>query len=408
MKILIITQYFWPENFRINDLALALSEKGHDISILTGIPNYPEGSFFKGYGIFSKRKDNYKGIKIYRSILVSRGKSKGIRLIINYLSFAFFASMSILFMINKKFDVVFVYEPSPITVGLPAIVIKKIKKIPICFWVQDLWPESVISAGNIKSKFIIKIILLLVKYIYNNCDKILVQSKGFIQSLVDKGVYGTKLVYYPNWAENIFQAKVSKDDALLKILPKGFIILFAGNIGEAQDFSSILTAAEKIKEHKDIHWVILGNGRKKEWVEEQVQIRGLEKTFHLPGEYPVETMPFFYSKADVLLVSLKNEPIFSLTIPGKVQSYMASGKPILAMLNGEGARIIKEADAGLTCNSGDADGLAANVVKMNKMKKSTLNTFGKNSKKYYQDNFNREHLIDRIEQILQALGGEKG
>ncbi len=166
MKILIVSQYFWPENFRINDLAIGLSDEGHDVSVITGMPNYPTGGFFKGYSILGPKFEFYKKIKVYRAILFPRGGGGKIRLFLNYFSFAFFASIRILFLSNNKYDIIFVHEPSPITVGLPAIILKKIKKIPIVFWVMDLLPESIYIGSDLKSKTIDNLILQLVEFIY--------------------------------------------------------------------------------------------------------------------------------------------------------------------------------------------------------------------------------------------------
>ena len=236
MNILIVSQYFSPENFRINDLADELNHRGNNITVLTNVPNYPHGKYFDGYGIFKKNKENINNINIIRSPIIPRGSGSGIRLTLNYLSFVFGAIFSSLQLINKKFDVIFVFEPSPITVCLPAIFIKKIKKIPICLWVLDLWPESVVSANNLNTKFVPSLLNPLVKYIYNKSDKILVSSKGFIDSIKKRGISKNKIIYFPQWAEEIFKPLIPKQKLLEKIPNHSFKIMFAGNIGEAQDF----------------------------------------------------------------------------------------------------------------------------------------------------------------------------
>ncbi len=319
------------------------------------------------------------------------------------MSFAICASFTSLLKIKDDFDVIFVHETSPITVVIPAIIIKKLKKSPICLWVLDLWPESVFVAGNINSNFINNLLLPLVRFIYRHSDKILVQSRGFIPSIKDKGVDEKKLIYFPNWAEKIFKPVNKIETSYSSLLPDGFRVMFAVNIGEAQDFQSILEAAAIIKERMDIHWIIIGDGRKKEWVEKQVKEKGLDKTFHLLGKFPLESMPMFYTFADTMLVSLKKNPIFALTIPGKIQSYMACGKPILAMLDGEGARVIEEAMAGLTCNAANPKTLAKNVMEMYKMGKIELEKRGKNARQYYEKYFDRSYLVDRAIAIFESL-----
>jgi glycosyltransferase involved in cell wall biosynthesis len=402
MKILIVTQYFWPENFKINDLALSLKERGNEVTILTGKPNYPDGKFFPGYNFLNKKVENYFGIKIVRSPLISRGNCSGIRLFLNYISFAFFASLTAVFRLSKKNEIVFVYEPSPITVGIPALVYKFISKAPVFFWIQDLWPESLIAAGDINSKLVLNIIGWLVKFIYRKSDIIFISSKCFKQSITDKGVSSDKIFYLPNWAEDIYVKPVEREEVVINSLPKNaFKIMFAGNIGESQDFESIVNAAEKTMDYEDIHWIILGDGRKKNWVEEQIRLKKLSN-IHLLGRHPMNMMPFFFREADVMLVSLKDEFIFGLTVPAKIQTYLACGKPILAMLNGEGAEIIKNSNSGFVVNAGDYNALSKLAIELYEMPKFRLDLMARSSKEYYLNNFDRKNLIDKVISMFQS------
>ena len=355
MNILIVTPHFYPENFRINDFAVEFQKKGHNITVLTGIPDYPAGKYFDGYGLFKRSKETYQDINIYRAPRIPRGSGSNLRLSLNYISFVFGAVFKSLFFLRAKIDIIFVLGISPVTVCLPAIFFKKIRKIPLCFWVLDLWPESVVSAGNLKSSLIPTMLNPVVKFIYKHSDRILVSSKGFISSIENKGVDREKIEFFPQWAEPIFTPIKSGEYLLGDIPENSFKIMFAGNIGDAQDFSSILEAANRLKYDKSIHWVILGGGRKEAWVRSKIIEYELEECFHLLGSYPLEKMPGFYYNADVMLFSLKDEYIFSITIPAKVQSYLACGKPILSMINGEGGNIIEEANAGLSCPAGSPD-----------------------------------------------------
>lgn len=404
MNILIITPHFHPEIFRINDFAVEFQKKGHKIAVLTGVPDYPDGIFFDGYGIFKKNRETFKGLKIYRAPLIPRGSGSTVRLALNYISFVVGGIFTSLFLLEKKLDIIFVFEPSPITVGLPAIFIKKIKRTPICFWVLDLWPESVVSAGNLKTDFVPRILNPIVKFIYSNSDKILVSSNGFIDSIEEKGINRKKIEYFPQWAEPLFKP-VKPDKYLLgKIPPKSFKIMFAGNIGEAQDFPSIMETAKILKYDEDIHWVILGRGRKEEWVKTKIDEYGLKNCFHMLGSFPLDDMPKFYSQADVMLFSLKKEHIFSITIPAKVQSYMACGKPILAMIDGASSKVIRDADAGLTCPAENLQGLAENVVKMKEMRASgVLDVMGRNAREYYNKNFERSFLLNKAEILFNSM-----
>ena len=217
MKVLIVTQYFWPENFRINDIALGLIERGHKVEVLTGKPNYPQGNFYKGYSFFSKNTEIWKGIKIYRSQLVPRGNAGGFRLILNYLSFALFGSARAFFL-KEKFDKILVYGLSPVTLGIPALVYKCKTKTPVYFYVQDLWPYSVTAAGGIKNPLVIGALEKLTRWIYKNCDKLLIQSEAFRAVLIEQKVEDAKIVYCPNSVENFFKPQ-KPDQAFEKLLP---------------------------------------------------------------------------------------------------------------------------------------------------------------------------------------------
>lgn len=404
MNILIVTQYFWPENFRINDIVQGLLERGHQVTVLTGIPNYPDGTYFKGYGLLSQSRQNYFGARVIRVPLIPRGNGGGMRLALNYLSFAIFSSMLAPFLCRGKIDLIFVFEPSPITVGLPALVLKKLRSIPIMFWVQDLWPESLSAAGAVRSEKIISLVTSLVCMIYKGCDKILVTSRAYLGKIERLGVSSDKLCYFPQSAEELYQPLVMESNVPENgLMPAGFRVMFAGNIGAAQDFATILDAAEILKGFHDIHWIIVGDGRMRRWVEAEVDARGLSDTFHLIGRYPIESMPRFFSLADVMLVTLKREPIFALTIPAKVQSYLACGKPIIAALDGEGGRLIEESKAGLSCTAEDPNALAEVVLKMYMMPKSDLEDMGKQGREFYLENFERNMLIDRLQSWMQEL-----
>jgi len=408
VKILVLTQYFWPEEFRINELSRMLAKRGHQITVLTGIPNYPSGRFFPGYSFFRNKTENYEGIKIIRVPLLPRGKGGGIRLALNYLSFAFFASILGPFKCRDQYDVIFVYQLSPVTVGLPGIVMKKIKSAPILFWIQDLWPESLSATGAVKSKYILKMTEHLVRFIYSHCDRILVQSKSFIDAVTQRGVDRSKIEYFPNSAETIFDITPESSGAMENIkFPEGFCIMFAGNIGAAQDFKTIITAAELIKNHADIHWLIVGDGRRFSWVQEQIKLRQLSQNVHLLGRHPLEAMPGFFSNADVMLVTLRKEPIFALTVPSKIQAYMASARPIIAALDGEGLLTIEEAGAGLVCPSENAEMLAETVLKVYHMDHVQREKMAMNGRKYFEDNFEPNKLIDKLECWLTELTEHK-
>jgi glycosyltransferase involved in cell wall biosynthesis len=403
MRILIVTNHFQPEEFRINDIARDLSVRGHEITVITGMPDYPLGKIFPGYGLFQRRVEVVDGITIQRVPVFPRGNGPLSRLLLNYLSYAVFSCLLAPWYGRRRHDVIFVFETSPITVCLPAIIVKKLKSIPLVLWVLDLWPESMSATGYVRSSGMVGLVGRLVRFIYRYCDYILVSSKGFIRSTRAMGVEQERLAYFPNWCERGYEPAAYRNDATLPAFPDGFVVLFAGNIGVAQGFETILDAAEKLRDHGRIHWVIIGDGRKFIWVKEEVVKRGLTGNFHVLGHYPAETMPYFFSQASALLVSLKKDPLFSLTVPGKVQSYMVSGKPLVAALDGEGANLVEEAGCGMVSPADDANALAEVVLKMSELPEARLREMGACGQEYSKKHFDRKLLIDELETLLQRF-----
>ena len=403
MKILIISQYFWPEEFRINDLAADLVKRGHEVNVLTGKPNYPKGKIYKGYGFLTHAKDLYNGVEVFRVPLIPRGSGSGICLALNYISFVVASSIFVI-CYRKKYDITFTYAISPITQAYPALLHKRIFKSKACVWVQDLWPESVNAAGKMSSNFVTNCLEKMVQNIYRRTDKLLVQSEAFIESVHEKGVPYRQIRYIPNWAEDLYcdKSNVVKDK-YQHLIPSGFKVMFAGNIGEAQDFDSIVKAAELTKIYPEIKWVIVGDGRKKAWAEREVIQLGLQNTVFFLGRFSVDNMPNFFIHADFMLVTLKDEKIFSMTIPGKVQSYMAFGKPIVGMLNGIGAKVIQDANCGYISSAGDYVSLANNVINSYLANDDILNQKGQNGKQYYNQYFSKEVIIDNLIDTFKEL-----
>jgi glycosyltransferase involved in cell wall biosynthesis len=403
VRILVVTQYFWPENFRINDLVSGFCGLDHEVTVLTGHPNYPSGIVFPRFRLNPSAFARFEGANVVRVPVISRGKG-GLRLMLNYVSFVISATvLGIWRLRGQKFDVIFVFEPSPITVGLPAIFLGYLKRAPLAFWVLDLWPETLEAIGVVRSQFILKAIGRLVTFIYNRCDLILAQSKSFIPQIRQYCQKKIKVEYFPSWSDATFDfAKVDLAEEV-PVAEGIFSIMFAGNIGDAQDFPAILDAAEVVKGDRRIRWLIVGEGRVSEWVRSEVIRRGLEHCFLLLGSYPVDRMPSFYKHADALLVSLKAESIFAMTIPGKIQSYLAAGIPILAMLNGEGAEIIRRSGAGISSPAGDGFALATAVIHMANMNNEERLKMGRAGLALSEEEFNRGALISKLLTWLNGL-----
>ena len=399
MKILIVSQYFYPENFKSNDLAFELHKRNHNVTVLTGLPNYPEGKIYQNYGVLKRRKEIINGVKVYRSLIIPRGNASGIRLFINYYSFAFFASIKAFYLgLNNQYDAVIVHEPSPITQFYPALLIKKIWGTPIYFWVMDLWPETLIVAGGIKNKLVLKYYNSVVTSFYNNSEKILITSKGFKKSILEKGDFEKKIIYFPNWAEDVISNGNKK--YLIPELPKGFKIMFAGNLGESQDLENILNAFLELKSNKNIKLILVGEGRKVNFIRKYIENNNLNETVFLAGKHPIEKMASFFEKADAMLITLKKDPIFNLTVPAKLQAYMSVGKPILAMISGECGEIINEAHCGYVSNSGDYKSLSQNILKMANSSDDDLTLMCHNSRVYFENNFRMKESISKLENIL--------
>jgi colanic acid biosynthesis glycosyl transferase WcaI len=400
MKILIISQYFWPEEFLINDFALGLKRRGYHVEVLTGLPNYPGGAFFPGYGLRGPYFEEHEGIPVWRSPLVPRRGGSGVRLAMNYASFAFAGCLRALQACRRSFDLILVYQLSPITMAIPAWLLRGPSRSKVFLWIQDLWPESMAAAGEIRSKTVFRLVNELTKRIYKGCDRIFIQSRAFRDSVLERGVEDKKVFYLPNFAEEVFQpVSVGAEQPEAALMPQGFRVMFAGNIGVSQDFETILSAAEQTRNRQDIQWVVLGDGRRKPWLAQEVSRRNL-KNVHLIGRFHKDRMPFFFSMADAMLVSLKKEPLFALTVPSKIQAYLACAKPVIAALDGEGARIIEEAEAGISVPAEDPTALAAAVVKLSQCGPSELKEMGVKGRRYYDTHFSRGHVLDEFERVL--------
>jgi glycosyltransferase involved in cell wall biosynthesis len=301
---------------------------------------------------------------------------------------------------HKKYDAVLVFATSPITVAFPAILYRKFHKVKTLLWVLDLWPESVSAAGNIHSKTVHKMLVKMVKFIYNHVDKILISSRGFQSSIEEKGISSNKIHYTPNWAEDFYENPQIDSRKYASLMPEGFRVMFTGNIGEAQDCEALFATAKQLNEmQNNVQLIMVGDGRKKAWFEEAVKNAQL-KNVHFLGRFSAEEMPNLIVRADAALISLKDEPIFALTVPMRVQTSLASGKPIAAMLNGEGASIINEAKAGFTCNAGDYNSFAQILHSLSQCPQEKLNEMGNCGKQYYDQYFSRTKIISGIENCL--------
>lgn len=402
MNILIVSQYFWPENFRINDLAKGLIERGHQVDVLTGLPNYPAGEFSAGYGWSGPYRQQWEGVTIIRVPLFPRGKKKGLRLVLNYFSFAFFASVLGPLFCRKKYEAIFVYQVSPVTVGIPALFMKLFRGGEIFFWICDLWPDTLLATKVIKKGLVFKIIDCLVSFILKRCRYVLLSTPGFKARVCEQGVLEKKVIVWPQWAEDFYLRREFKESELRRnLFPKGFNILFAGNLGTSQGLETVIAACQKLRHIDDLNWIILGDGLMREWLENESKRLNLQLNFRLLPPCPAEEVPAYYHLADCLLLTLRKDPLFALTIPGKVASCLASGKPIVAALEGEPARVVAESQAGLICEPENADALASVVSQMYHLASEVRTQMGQNGEDYFRRTFKRSLLFDKLEGLLK-------
>jgi glycosyltransferase involved in cell wall biosynthesis len=400
-KILFISQYFYPENFKGNDLVFELVKQGYEVVVITGKPNYPKGSFYSGYGFLNRNNEIINGAKVYRLPLIPRGKGKGVRIIINYLSFYLSALFYYKFFpFHFKYDVVITQQLSPMTSSLPAIWYKKKRNKPLITWVLDLWPESVISTTRFKKGYFIEKLSFLSKKLYESSDVILVSSKSFLKPISERNINPEKIVYFPNWADEVFELK--NCNYQFPKLPIGFNVVFAGNFGEAQDFKSVIQAVKLIEKKEKINFIFVGSGRYESDLRRLIDDSQLKNVYLFP-QFPVEYMPSLYAQASVMLLTLKGGDVISNTVPAKLQSYMACSKAVVAMIEGEASEVVQASKCGLVSTAGDYVGLARNIIKLKNMPESELTIMENFSRNYYDEHFTRGQAMKSIINLIEEL-----
>lgn len=396
MKILIVSQYFYPEDFKINDIAKFLAQSGYDVSVLTSVPNYPFGKIYKGYTMFNKRFETLDGIKIYRAPTIPRGKGSA-SLIFNYISFVI-TSLFFSHKIRKnKYDIILGNQLSPITSMIAGIYLKRKSKIPMVLWVLDLWPESFYGNFSFRVNFIDRFIEKLSSFIYSNTDHFLISSKSFEKEIRKKINRSVKFDFFPNWAEDIY-FKNSLPSYPNTLPTEGFNIVFAGNIGDSQGFEDLIDVI-KLESTQEVNWILVGDGRKKEWILEQKQKYNLNNLY-LHDRVASKYIPSLYKKADALFLTLKNTPVFANTLPGKFQGYLSSGKPILGNVSGEAKKFIEDNKIGYVNEPGKPRSLMENVLKISKLNPEELKEIEIKSKSLLENSFNKELILKSLQTIL--------
>lgn len=399
--ILVISQCFYPEQFRINDMCQEWVKRGYKITVLTGIPNYPYGKFFKGYGFTKRRKETWQGIEIVRIPLIPRGNNS-LSIVANYLSFVISGFFWKIFT-KIKADYVFTYGVSPMTQALIGVWYSKKHKVPNYLYVQDLWPENVESVTGVKNPVVIKPIEKMVRYIYKNCNEIFVTSPSFIDSVCLRGADRQKVHYWPQYAEDFYQPIGQNECKAIPNLSKTALkVVFTGNIGFAQGLDILPKVAEKLKDN-DVQFVMVGDGRYKQNLINEIKEKNVEDMFVFIPTQPPEKIPEILAMCDVAFISFSNTEIFKKTIPAKFQSYMACGMPILASAEGEVKRIIDEAECGKCVSLGDVENLKKEILYFITLSPDTRRNFRIKSRLYYEKHFCKKMLMDKIDTYFKTI-----
>lgn len=398
LKLLIVTPYFWPENFIINGFAEDFVKRGHQVQVYTGYPNYPKGQFFKNYfPRFKVFKEQRNGVEVIRFPIISRRNNLIFR-ILNYFSFIFFGIIYSFFVPFKKNDLIFSYNPSPATSCLVALFLKHKLNLKLAFWVQDLWPETLTAFGFSENSKIYKLVTEVIRIIYKGCDQIFIPSRSFRKSIIKLNGDNEKIYFVPNWAEPNENSKEVQVDWVNQ-LRDGFSISFAGNIGKAQNLHMLISAIDKLKDKK-INFFIAGDGSEKENLMKLVRDLNLTDQIFFLGQKPSNEMHFFFQKSHVLFVSLVGAPVFEMAIPSKIQAYMQSGRPILAAIGGEASDLIIDAKCGWVCPPDDVNQLASTLFMISNLSDQDRKIYSENAFKYYQKHFEKKKVIDHIEELF--------
>lgn len=387
--ILVISQYFYPESFRINDMCQEWVRRGYKVTVLTGIPNYPHGRFFEGYGYTKKRREQWNGVEIIRIPLIPRG-NHAIGLCANYLSFVItgfiWAKTT-----NIKADYVFTFEVSPMTQALIGVWYSKRYHLKNYLYVQDLWPENVEIITGIHSPAVIKPLEKMVEYIYKNCTDIFVTSPCFVDAVCGRKADRDKVHYWPQYAEEFYKPVKKKP---VKEIPDdgAFKIIFTGNVGYAQGLDILPKTAELLKK-QEILFFIVGDGRYLEEFKCEIKRLHVENMFRLIQRQPAERIPELLGRCNAAFLSFMDTKLFEMTIPAKLQSYMACGMPVVASAMGETKKIIEEAKCGVCSSTGDAEKLAANILQIME-DKDALKIMGNHARAYFETHFDKTKLMD--------------
>ncbi|MDD3334227.1 MAG: glycosyltransferase family 4 protein [Eubacteriales bacterium] len=394
MNILVVCQHYWPENFRVTEICESIAARGHEVTALVGLPNYPSGVVPAEYKHFRNRKQLHNGVKIRRCFEIGRKPGK-IGLAINYVSYMCSACHHVLWM-KKDYDVVYAFSTSPVLMSLPAAFLRCFGRQKLMIYIMDIWPACLAALNVSETSLLYRWMRVVSKQIYQRADQLIYSSKRFQQYLWD--VHGIRVSddqYMPQFADGMFEGELPPKKA-----SETYDFVFAGNIGKMQGVETLIRAAELIKD-LPIHWHIVGNGSNYLACKALVDELKLGECVQLYGQRPLADMPSFYAMADALLVSMRADPLVNDTLPGKIQTYMAAGKPVLGSIGGEAAYVINQAQCGFCAPPDDPEAFAQVVRRF--LSSDQKKAMGENGKAYYQEHFTQKHHMDKLESMLLDL-----
>jgi glycosyltransferase involved in cell wall biosynthesis len=403
LRVLLISQHFWPENFRINQVVDDLRDAGAEVTVLTGQPNYPEGRTFAGYSAWRWSRERHPaGYEIVRVPVVPRGRGGHVRRVFVYLSFILSGILfGTILLRGRRFDVQFVYATSPVFQGLVGGWLRLVKGAPLVLWVQDVWPAVLIVTGVVRSRPTIGLVSFFVSWLYKSCDLILGQSEAMVPEIA-RLAGRVPIRYFPNPGEHD-----PSGEAPAPALPDKFNIVFGGTLGDGQSVKTLVDAAERLRGHDDIHFTLFGWGVRSDWIAGEIAKRGLTN-LTLGGLLPLDAMPGVYRQASALLVSLRANKGLSMTVPSKLQSYLRAGVPVIAAIDGEAARIVREAGAGLAVPAEDPAALAEAILALKAMPAAERAAMGICGRRFYEEHYPPGPLAAALKSMLAdvAEGGK--
>ena len=409
MNVLFISQYFHPEPFSNTEIAQALVKRGHDVEVICCVPNYPEGIFYDGYSNSERRFEKWGDIRILRARTMARGKGR-LSLFLNYLTYPPAALAAIAKKGVGDYSVSFTSMPSPIFQCVVALVLKRLRGVPAVYWVQDIWPESLINTLGLTNRPIKLLLTKFCSYLYRGADLVLIQSEAFRPRLENMGVDSSRIAFFPNTAPDEFIPldKSAVNPAIIALVPQAPLrLMFAGNVGESQNLDLIVRAAAKLRHHHSIQWVIVGSGRDLERIQQSITSAGLDDIIKPVGRHPTNKMPDFYALADAMIISLKDTEIFKLTVPYKLQTYMGAGKPVIGSISGETKRIIEQANMGYCAEAEDLEGFCASVMQFASLNIEQRQRLASNARNYFNAHYNAENVFNGLEEKLLTVAHDR-